>query len=165
VGLVNDNHHAEEFIGYLSEYLDIRGIRHSCVGVREQPAPDAQPHFDILVLVDGDRLHSPYHGLLEALDAVWSNLVGTDARGLLAVSIWKEAFEHRYVLNGGVMIPRDGEGSDAAYALLYRRASHMARSISKRWVPEGVESLLDVHARPRSPASQGPVAVVEAAAE
>jgi hypothetical protein len=140
-GVVADNHHVEEFMGEFAEYLSGRGIDYRYCWVREQPAPGSQPHWHVLILLDGNRTWSFFHGHLEAATRIWGGVLGgVNAGGLVDVSDWHEAFTptHPYVGNGGVMIDRNSAHRDKAFVLLHTRSSYLAKAITKEFTPKGL---------------------------
>jgi hypothetical protein len=63
---------------------------------------------------------------------------GDGGSTMIGVSVWREARSKSYVGNGGVMLQRDSEHWDEAFALFFERASYLSQARTKAFVPEGV---------------------------
>jgi hypothetical protein len=149
-GIVPDNHHVEAFMGDFCEYLRGLGIDYHYVVVREQVAPDAQPHWHGFLLMDGNRTWSFYGGHLEEAKRIWGTaLGGVEGRGRVDVSRWDEAFSptYPYVGNGGVMMMRNDPRFEQAYQLLFERASYLGKVITKQFTPKSLRKFSSSHLR------------------
>lgn len=147
-GNVPHNRYVQAFADAFCRYLHGLGIDHHYTWVREQPGPDAQPHWHLLLLMDGNRTWSFYGGHSETATRLWAEALGTVPRpGLVHLCTWTEANDgdFPYVGNGGVMIRRNSPDCEAAYRLLFHRASYLAKATTKEFTPPNLRRFSASH--------------------
>jgi hypothetical protein len=146
---VDDNNPMQKLMDRFGRYLEGRGIDHRYVWVREQPASNSQPHWHLLLLLNGNRTWSFYGGHLETVNRIWSEVLAT-ARcdGLVHLCTWSESSDPGlpYVRNGGAMIQRNAADFEAAYTVLFKRASYLAKAVTKQFTPPNLRRFSASHA-------------------
>jgi hypothetical protein len=149
-GCVPDNGLVQAFMGRFVGYLNTPGLGgpgHHYVWVRSQPAPDAQPHWHVLVL-DSYRTCSLGGGHLEVASRLWGEVLGgIEGRGLVSVCHWSVTPASRSPSpgSGGILIQRDAPDFSAAYGLLFARASHLASAREEGFAPAGLRRFSASH--------------------
>jgi hypothetical protein len=147
-GSVPDSDYVIGFAKALSRYLEGCSIEYHYVWAREQPTKDGQPHWHVLLLLDGNRTQSFYSRHLHTVGRLWAESLRIErGDGFAHLSTWVESSDpdYPYVRNGGVMIVRSSPDFQAAYGVLFKRASYLAKVDTKKFTPRGLRKYSPSH--------------------